>query len=179
MPDGIEVSIDVAGFVRQMKRFTEKVEKRIARKAVSDGAGVFRQIAKQKAPVSTRITKGRTPGTLKRNIIRLRRKGTRREVVYSVLVRTAKRVRSASKRLAFKAAGDPFYWYFLEAGWRPTGPHGQTGRNARRVARSRARGGTYRLPFLAPAFNSGKQLALQKVLSTMDTEIAKENARVV
>ena len=179
MPDGVEVRIDVAGFVRQMKQFSTKVEKRIARKAVSAGAGVFRQIAQQKAPVLTKIlSRNRTPGALRRNIIRLGRKGTKGEVVYSVLVRTAKRIRSVSKRQSFKAAGDPFYWYFLEHGWRPTGPHGQTGRNARRVARSRARGGTYRIPFLQPAFNAGKSLALQKVLSTMDAEIAKENARV-
>lgn len=179
MPEGVEVRIDVAGFVRQMKQFGTKVEKRIARKAVSAGAGVFRQIAKQKAPVLQRIlVRNRTPGTLKSNIIRLGRKGTKDQVVYSVLVRTAKRIRSASKRSAFKAAGDPFYWYFLERGWRPTGPHGQTGRNARRVARSRARGNTYQFPFLQPAFNAGKGLALQKVLSTMDVEIAKENARV-
>lgn len=181
MPEGVEVRIDVAGFVRQMKTFTAKVEKRIARKAVSAGAGVFRQIAKQMAPVATKLNRGRAfrpGGTLMRNIILLGRKGTRDKITYSVLVRTAKRVKAGTKRTAFKAAGDPFYWYFLERGWRPTGPHGQTGRNARRVARSRSRGNTYRLPFLQPAFNAGKGLALQKVLQTMDEEIAKENTLV-
>jgi HK97 gp10 family phage protein len=180
MPDGVTVTFDIPDFRKQLQALGDKVEKRIGRKAVAGGAKVFREIAKQNAPVLTKIVKRRSPGALKNNIIIKGRRGSPGIVTYSVLVRTAKRLKG-SKSAKLRATGDPFYWYFLEHGFSPTGPHGQTGRHARQLVRSRRRasGRVYKFPFLAPAFQSGGSRALAEIIRIMTEEIAKENSRVV
>ena len=183
MPDGVQVRINLPDFKRQLAQFDQKIRKRIAGKALLAGGKVFQKEARRRAPVLQKLlAKGRTPGTLKRNIVVLRSRIRRANLVqYNVGVRTSSKV-SRGKRAAFIAKGDPFYWYFLEGGWIPSGPRKRGGGRAsasllrRRAAGSGAR--RYRFPFLAPSFQSLKSTALNEINKVMEVEIAKESARV-
>jgi HK97 gp10 family phage protein len=186
MPDGVEVKINVAEFTKQMRELGSKIQKRIARRAVNAGAKVLVEIARQRAPVLKAATKNRVPGALKKNIITLRsRFQPPNAVLYNVGVRTLKTLRTKSnvKRLGFKRAGDPFYWYILEHGWVPRGPGNKLrgGERSRQLQRRRLIAGGAKVkqfPYFAPAFSSGKERALQAILVEFEKSLKVEAARV-
>ena len=182
MPDGIEVRINLPDFKRQLAQFDDRVRKRISARALVAGGRVFQKDAKRRAPVLQRPAKGRVAGALRRNIVVLRSRIRRSNMIqYNVGVRTSQRV-SRGKRAAFLARGDPFYWYFLEGGWIPTGPRriggGRAVRSLRRRRATASGARRYRFSFLGPSFETLKGTALNEINRVMEVEIAKESARV-
>lgn len=123
---GIDITATMRGLPelkRELQNLTRDVRRRIARLALSEGARLVRDEARRAAPVLNRsslaVRKGyRKPGTVRKAIVVRTSKVARRrgDVGVFVNVRPAKAVRRGGKN-----PGDPFYWRWLEFGWRPRG----------------------------------------------------------
>ena len=167
MPDGVKVTIDLPDFRRQLR----EVEKRFRNRAVSQGARdaarVFRDGARQAAPVLRTRDPRRLPGVLRTAITVARSKKRERGLIaVSVIVRAGKGRRGTAR--------DPFYWRFLEAGWIPRGP----GRRAASTGRQRnaerdAGRGRVAYPFLAPAFRSRQGAAVSAFNRGVERRLAE------
>lgn len=145
MADGIEVQL--TGFrelAEALKRLGPRVAKNTLRRAVSSGAVLVRNDARQKAPVDT--------GEMRKDIQVKREKDQQNgplSAKYSVFVRSGKK-----SRLSGKARGvdkDSFYWKFVEFGTSKMGAR----------------------PFMATAFEAKKEDALKAIGEKLDEGIQK------
>lgn len=171
MSDGFELKVDIPDFRRQLRQLSKRMERRIVRGAIRDAAVVFRDAARQRAPVLQTPHSRRIPGTLRRAIAILnpRRGGQRGTVRLVVSVRGATKARLGGAR-------DPFYWRFLEAGWVPRGPGRRLrgGLRERRIRRAAQRGARQvRYPFLEPAFRQSGSAALAAFTRGMEKRLAE------
>lgn len=171
MPEAVTVKVDIRDFRRQLREVGARMEKRAVSQGLRDAAKVFRDAARQAAPVLREPDKRRIPGALRAGIIIVRGKGGGRGVLrFAVTVRRTT-TRSGTTR-------DPFYWRFLEGGWIPRGP-GQRfagGVRSRALARSRASAGRIERPFLAPAFASSRVAALAAFERGVERRLAEVQA---
>lgn len=134
-----------------MKQLPERVARNGLRAAVSAGAAVVRNDARNRAPVDT--------GELKRDIMIKRERDTKSEMSarYSVFVRTGKKSRLAGKKRGVQR--DSYYWRFIEFG---------TSKMAKQ-------------PFMRPAFEAKKAEALAAIgkklnerIQAVATELSKK-----
>lgn len=170
MPDGVKVTIDLPDFRRQLREVEKRFRRRAVSQGVRDAAKVFRDAARQSAPVLRRRDPRRLPGVL-RNAITIARskRAPRGAVAYSVIVRAGKGRRGTAR--------DPFYWRFLEAGWIPRGP-GRRVRSSARQRNAERDGGRGRVsyPFLAPAFRSRQGAAVSAFNRGVERRLAEVQA---
>lgn len=145
MADGIDVQL--TGFrelAAALKQLGPRVAKNTLRRAVSSGAVLVRNDARQKAPVDT--------GEMRKDIQVKREKDQQNGTLsakYSVFVRTGKKSRlSGASRNVNK---DSFYWKFVEFGTSKMGAQ----------------------PFMRPAFETKKEEALKLIGEKLDEGIQK------
>lgn len=180
MADGITVKTNLPDFKRQLRAFGLDMERKVFRAGVAASAQVFRKRVEEVAPVRT--------GRLKRAIyVRRSRDSTTGREHYFVGVRQGKAARNRNVRHKGKVVGtgnlDAFYWRFVELGHlvRRRGSGVRGGRRSQALQRARLSAlGARRVParpFLAPAFQRGKDEALQAFTVRVQQRIDKENAK--
>lgn len=151
------VSIEVKGLRElglQLAALEKDIALKVARSAVNAGAQVIKKQAIQKAPVSTdpALTPEVPPGYLRDSIIVRRQRRTRATAEYAVTVR-----HKGAKAKARKDGVNPYQiGIFNEFGTVKMGPR----------------------PFMRPAFESGKEQALQQIVKRLQDRIAKANRAV-
>lgn len=141
---------------RTLKELPRRTQKKITRKAVSEGAKPIVKKAKQLVPLLKAPVPHRKRGTVRKNIrYKVRVSGDNAEV--SIWVKGL----ASEKIVNFKAStgkagrdnpDDPFYWWFVEFGTR------------KMAAR----------PFMRPAYESEKDNAFHKILESIDRGIQQE-----
>lgn len=128
-----------------LKRLTDKVQRRVLNRAVNAGARVIRDEAKQNAPVDT--------GKLKRNIITAKRRAPKGQAEYVVTVRgISQRTGNSDNSMKTNDPKNAFYARFIEFG-------------TSKVSRAQ---------FLAPAFESKKHEAMAAIKKALGEGIEKE-----
>lgn len=174
--DEIRATANIPDFRRQIAELNDRIERKIAARALRAAGGVFRAGARRRAPPQLQATTPRrrpSTGNLRRAIYvgrsRQSRKG--KPMVY-VGVKATKAQR--------KRGSNPFYWRFLEGGWVPRGPGRKFGggRRTRALRRARAlKGGAHKVsyPFLAPTFAADQNQALSAFVDTMGSGLAEES----
>lgn len=179
MADGVTVKTNLPDFKRQIQAFGFDMQRRVFRSGVAAAAGVFKKLTVQLAPVLRTRHSKRVPGLLKRAIYTKRARDSRNGLVhYFVGVRQGKQ---AQRRKG--GSLDAFYWRPLELGHlvRARGQKLRGGARSRSLQRSRLNAaGAQRVPphpFLAPAFQRGKDQALQAFTVRVQARIDKENAK--
>lgn len=171
MTDGVTIKTNLPQLKAHLARIGKEFEAKAVRQATYAAAAIFRREVQARAPVLKQATKQRVPGTLRRAIyIKRSRDRTSGREHYFVGVRQGAK--------AAKKGRDAFYWRFLETGWTPRGPgqrlKGGVRSRALQLSRSRAAGGkVVRYPFIAPAYNSSKEQALQAFYTRADKAVAK------
>lgn len=154
----VKVASNFEKLSAQLKEIGSQFGRRIVRSATGAAAAVFARAARKNAPVLQTVkSKNRVAGALKRNIFFKRSKrSSNGSEQYYVGVRSGKRA---------KGGGDPFYWYFLEHGWVPRGRGNRRkgGDRIKAVMRKRdiAAGKQVKYPFIAPAFETEKEKAVE------------------
>lgn len=171
MADGITIKTNLPDFKKQLKDFGYDMERKVFRSGVAAAANVFRKLTVQLVPVRT--------GLLKKAIYTKRARDSRNGLEhYFVGVRQGKK---AQRRKG--GSLDAFYWRFVEQGHlvRRRGRGIRGGRRSAALQRSRLNAsGAARVPaypFLAPAFQRGKDQALQAFTTRVQARIDKENAK--
>lgn len=180
MADGVEVRTNLPDFKKQLEAFGLDMQRKVFRSGVAAAATVFRKIVVQLAPVLRTPHSKRTRGLLKKAIYVKRARDSKNGLEhYFVGVRQGKR---AQQRKGGNV--DAFYWRVVETG-HLVRRRGQRLRGGRRsVALQRARlnaSGAPRVrpyPYLAPAFQRGKDQALQAFNTRVQARINKENAKL-
>lgn len=176
MADTIVVRTNLPDFRRQLAGLGDRMQKNVVRSAARAAAAVYRDAARQVAPLLRVPDKRRMPGALRRSIYSGTRRGSPGVVEAFVGVR-GKRTVGRGQRVI-----DAFYGRFLEFGWIPRGP-GQRfrgGTRTRALLRERAlkAGATrQRHPFLEPAFRRASGAALQAFNERMAAGLAVESRR--
>lgn len=151
------VSVEVRGLRelgRQLAELQKDIQTKVARSAVSAGAQVIRKLAKAKAPASTSpaLTPEVPPGYLRDSIIARRQTKSRKTAEYAVTVR------HKGKRANLRKDG--------------TNPYQVGIFNEFGTVKMPAR------PFMRPAFEQGKQAALEQIQKRLRDRIAKANRAV-
>lgn len=174
MSDGVNIKFDTSRFEKELKALSLDMQIKAVGSGMSAAANLVKKNVVALAPTLKHpsASKHRVAGTLKKAIYasRSRSRSNGGRVVYTVGVRTGGK--------AAKSGRDAFYWRFLEAGWQPRGK-GQRlkgGNNSRALQRSRNRklGAKFvRYPFIAPAFESSKEAALDKVKFAVERYITR------
>lgn len=174
MADGVTVKTSLPDFKKQLRDFGYDMERKVFRAGVAASATVFRKRVEQTVPVRS--------GLLKRAIYVKRSRDSKNGLEhYFVGIRQGKAARSRNVRHKGKLVGtanlDAFYWRFVELG------HLARGGGRRSTALQRGRlnaSGAKRVPahpFLAPAYQRGKDQALQAFVVRVQERIDKENAK--
>lgn len=158
-----EVKVEgLEGLLDALKKLGKEASKNggPARKALFAGAKVIRDAARENAPVQT--------GAMKKNIVAARDRkpqiaGAAEQYFVGVkggarkpYANSKKNVRSGKAGKTYETQGSTYYWRFVEFG----------------TAKMPAR------PFLVPAFEQNKELALEQVAKTMWKEVDKLAAKV-
>lgn len=137
-----------------LKELPNRIARNALRQSVYAGAKVIRDEAKTKAPVYTGpVSAGHPPpGTLKRSIImkQIPEKSSLVQQTFYVAVRHGKKYQRQGKKGTLSQ--DAFYWRFIEFG----------------TVKMPAR------PFMRPAFESKKQLAVDAIKARLATRIEEE-----
>lgn len=174
----IKVVTNLPDFKRQLVALGQRVEKRLVNRALRAAGRVFRDEAKRQAPVLKDLgNTRRAAGALRRGIYVGRSRSSSRKDAPAVFVGV--RATPATKR---RAAADPFYWRFLEAGWMPRGAGRRLkgGERFRKLQRDRsAKAGARRLeyPFLKPAFDTKRQQAVEAFSRSLTAGIEAESRK--
>jgi HK97 gp10 family phage protein len=139
---------------QQLATLQKDIQTKVARAAVNAGAQVIRKLAKQKAPVSKDPLQSPEvpPGYLRDSIIVRRQTKSRKTAEYAVTVR------HKGKRANLRKDGTNPYQVgiFNEFGTVKMSPR----------------------PFMRPAFDQGKEQALQQIQKRLRDRIAKANRAV-
>lgn len=185
--DGISIATNIKDFSAQIQSLSSRVARRVVGRAVAASGIVFRNTARQLAPVLKVPDKRRVAGTLKKNIIFTRRRSKDPLSINGrVTVKTTRR-RTAVQLLKLKRRGvelDPFWWVFLEAGYIPRARKSgglRGGVRSKALQRKRAlQSGAKKIsfPFLDPAFKKSRSRALEAFSAQMDQGLREEAARV-
>ena len=158
----IEIRTNLPALKAQLRGIGLDMEQKIMRQATRRAAAVFGRLARKNAPVLARDTKKRKSGFLKKTV-RVKRSRDR-----------------SSGREHFYITSGAFYWYFLERGWvsRGKGKALRGGRRSKTHQRNTARAQgakVHRFPFMEPAFEQGKDKALDAFFKRAQQGIAKYN----
>ena len=143
-------TISVTGLAELEKRmlaFPDKIARNIIARALSKGAAIIRDEARQIAPRDT--------GEMARDIM-IKKARTERGsslLTFQVFVRTGKKSRLAGKKR--NVSRDSFYWRFVEFG------------TAKMAAK----------PFMRPAFERMKVQAVEAIRDSLADNIEKEAAK--
>ena len=160
MASGIRTSIKVEGLNElriALQELPIKAQERVLPGAVAKGAVVIRNLARKYAPTLKIPTPRRIAGLLRRMIRSTRgvRRATEATAFVSVRRLSAKAI-TKFKRMTGKGSSenqnDPFYWRFQEFG------------TAKMAAK----------PFLRPAFDQGKEQAVQVIKDELSAGIERE-----
>lgn len=122
MADEIKVSVSgIDAMNKALANAVKSIRTRAVRLALSKAGRLIRDAAKVSAPVLSRPTKNRKPGTLKAAIAVRPSKFARQQKNEGVFV-GVRPLRGARTRKLGKAGAnnpnDPFYWRFQEFGWK-------------------------------------------------------------
>ena len=190
----IIVRTNLPDFRRQLAAVGDRMEKRYVRRSANAAAGVFRALAREKAPIlKSKFNKRkgmnlRFAGALKRGLYVARnRKASRRGIeVYSVKVSGSVRFRSTKSVVGKGKAGGtalPFYWRWQEKGWMPRGG-GQRlrgGTRYKKLQRERNRAGGARFIegrwFLRDSAKEGASAAVDAFFRKMTESFAEESRK--
>lgn len=176
MPDGVEIKFDLPPFKAALDALGDDMERKIVRAATRDAANVFLAKAIAFAPVLKSPRKNRFIGQLKRALYIFRSKDSTRGREHFVVG-----VHQGGK--SKRGTVDAFYWRFVERGHLKRG-RGQAlrgGKRSRALQRNRLRasGSPFvpAIPFLAPAFATGKEAALKAFTDQIQAGLDKANRR--
>lgn len=139
-----------------LRQLPDRIARNALRQSVAAGAAVIRKDAQSRAPVaSPPLPSGAPPpGTLKRSVVTRYARELSNQVsqTYTVGVRHGKKYRKQGKKGTLSQ--DAYYWRWVEFG----------------TVKMRAR------PFLRPAFEANKQLAVQVIAQYLAKRIPEEAA---
>lgn len=161
-------------FIRELRHASRLVQTRAARRAMSEGAAVYRDAVRGEAPrKSGRLAKAIYVGRLARR--------QKNEVGYTVAIRSGKRYQSVGKKQANR---DAYYAYFVHEGHlvRVKGDAIRGGRRRAALERRRARAaGALRVQpnrFILRGFRRASGAALRAIENRMAVEVRKIDAEV-
>ncbi len=141
-----------------LRQLPDRIARNALRQSVAAGAAVIRKDAQSRAPVASKPLPAATPppGTLKRSILIRHAKELSSLVsqTYVVGVRHGKKYRGQGKK--GNLSQDAYYWRWVEFG----------------TVKMRAQ------PFLRPAFEANKQLAVQVIAEYLAKRIPQEAANL-
>jgi HK97 gp10 family phage protein len=176
-----DIQIQLRGFdelAKQLRELPEKIARHELDRSLREAATPMLRAARANAPVLAHSTTARRSGTLRRSIVMkiLRVRGSLNRGI-TIGVRKLKRRQVRANRLAARISGrrlgvtvsaqwnDPFYWYFLEHGWRVTGRRRGRGMSRASFRKSRQAAGARLIhkPFLRPAFEAHKDQFLTRL----------------
>ena len=167
-----EIKTNLPQFSAALRAMGRDMEKKAVRQATGAAAAILRNAARARAPILKTLAKNRTTGALRRSVRYARSR-------YQVGGAYRAFVGVKAGKAARKTSADPFYWKFLEGGWIPSGRRKRKGgERSRALQRRRAlEGGGQRIsyPFLEPAFNSHKTIALNRFYARISQAIAEYN----
>lgn len=173
--------VGLPNFQRELNELSSDMHKFVVRSAVAAAGRVFAKRATELAPVSNLRRKRHVSGTLKRNIIFVRKKRQSKPGFEAGAVIGRGGVRNRKKAPAFFFL--PFYWRWVEGGHRIV-PRGQKIAGGERVkALRRARfdkaggGRTTAVQFLEKAFHSVGDVALAAFNKKIIARIEKANQK--
>ena len=182
MVDRVEVKLEgVEEFIEALKALPGVLRGRVIGGALRDGARIIQRLAKSSAPVLKGRAKYRTPGTLRDNIVVRTSKIARQRGEVGVFV-GVRPLRGKARVAKFGKAGaqnpnDPYYWWWQEFGWVPTGPVRLRGGKARRkLGREAAQLSRARVPgkrFLSGAAQAGGQQAIEQATRRIVPQIER------
>lgn len=167
----ITIRTTLPAFKAQLDAMKADFQSRAVKSAARAAGGVMRDQARGLAPVLARATAQREPGVLRKNVYTA---VPRRQP--AGMIRAVVTVRSG--RRSQRGARDPFYWRYLEGGWRPRGPGRglKGGKRSKALQRKRATASLIRHPFLLPAFSSSGGAALAAFYARLAEAIQKYQA---
>lgn len=146
-----------------LKQLPDNVAKNILRRSVYAGAKVIRDNARDRAPVFTgSVSEGHPPpGTLKRSIVmkQIAALSGKYRQTFFVAVRKGKKYQKQGKKGTLSQ--DAYY-----AGWVE---YGHVAKGGKSVPAH---------PFMRPAWDSGKDAALNAIRDSLKAGIAEESAKV-
>ncbi len=165
-------------FDRQLLAISDALKRRAVRSATGAAASVFREAAFREAPVSKRwhrLKGGRVvmPGYLKQNVYQWRAKAQPGIERFKVSVRGGR----TGRTLKTGQVRDAYYWRWVHEGHAsgkrlPGGVRRKALERKRRAAAGKHVQGN---PFLARAFSSSTQRALNAFSAKLDSAVAKYN----
>jgi HK97 gp10 family phage protein len=139
-----------------LRQLPDRIARNALRQSVAAGAAVIRKDAQSRAPVASSPlpSGGPPPGTLKRSVVTRYARELSNQVsqTYTVGVRHGKKYRKQGKKGTLSQ--DAYYWRWVEFG----------------TVKMRAQ------PFLRPAFEANKQLAVQVIAQYLAKRIPEEAA---
>jgi HK97 gp10 family phage protein len=157
MADLVHVS-GLAELSAALRELPGRIGRNVLRGAVAAGAAEIRKAAMTTAPVYTgEVSKGHPPpGTLRRALYQkqIRELSNDQAQVFFVGVRQGKKYRNQGKKK--NLSQDAYYWRFVEFG------------TSKMAAR----------PFLRPAFEQAKMVAVERLRDYMAARIAREVAQL-
>lgn len=175
MPDSVTAKmVGLPEFSARLRALGSDMQRKIVRAGALAAGIVFRNAAREFAPVLRKARKDRVSGALKKSIYATRSKNKSRPGMEAIVVAG----RTGNKG-AKKPTASAFYWRFVEEGHLARGPGGKLkgGNRSRELQRSRLKaGGAKFVPpvaYLRRAFQTKQDQAIAAFNKRIEARIAK------